>query len=167
MRAKGFADRIDIISERVGYVVSFLILPMTLISVIEVILRYVFNRPTIWAWDVNMMLLGGLTVMAGGYALLKEGHVAMDAFVSRMSPRGRAVTAVITSLLFFFGIGILAWQSGVAAWDSFLMREEVNSVWRPPLYPLKMLWPIGVLLLLLQGVAGFIRNLNKTRSKEA
>jgi len=167
MRAKCFADWIDILNERVGYVVSFLILPMTLISVIEVVLRYVFNRPTIWAWDTNMMLLGALTVMAGGYAFLKEGHVAMDAFVSRMSLRSRAVTALITSLLFFFGIGILAWQSGLAAWDSFLMREEVNSIWRPPLYPLKMLWPIGVLLLLLQGVAGFIRNFDKAKSKEA
>ncbi len=166
MRPKGFADRIDILNERVGYFVSFLVLPMTLISVIEVILRYVFNRPTIWAWDTNMMLLGALTVMAGGYALLKEGHVAMDAFVSRMSLRGRAVTALVTSLLFFFGIGILAWQSGIAAWDSFLMREEVNSVWKPPLYPLKILWPIGVFLLLLQGVAGFIRNFDKAKSKE-
>jgi TRAP-type mannitol/chloroaromatic compound transport system permease small subunit len=167
MRAKDFADWIDILNERVGYVVSFLLLPMTLISVIEVILRYVFNRPTIWAWDVNMMLLGALTVMAGGYALLKEGHVAMDAFVSRMSIRVSAVTALITSLLLFFGIGILVWQSGLAAWDSFLMREEVNSVWKPPLYPLKMLWPIGALLVLLQGVAGFIRNFDKAKSKEA
>ena len=166
MRAKRFADWIDILNEWVGYVLSFLILPMTLISVIEVILRYVFNRPTIWAWDINMMLLGALTVMAGGYALLKEGHVAMDVFVSRVSVRVRAVIALITALLFFFGIGILIWQSGIAAWDSFLMREEVNSVWRPPLYPLKMLWPIGILLLVLQGVAGFIRNLNKARSKE-
>jgi TRAP-type mannitol/chloroaromatic compound transport system permease small subunit len=167
MKARSWLEWIDVINEWAGRILSFFILPMTVITVIEVILRYVFNRPTIWAWDINIMILGAFTVMTGGYVLLKEGHVAMDIFASRFSLRVRAVIALVTSLLFFFSIGLLLWQSGVAGWESFLMREQLNSIWSPPLYPLKILWPIGVFLLLLQGVAKFIRDLNDARSKEA
>jgi TRAP-type mannitol/chloroaromatic compound transport system permease small subunit len=167
MEARSWLDWIDVINEWVGRMVSFLIIPMTVITVIEVILRYVFSRPTLWAWDINMMILGAFTVMTGGYVLLKEGHVAMDVFVANLSLRVRAVIALVTSVLFFFSIGLLVWQGGIAAWESFVMREQVNSVWSPPLYPLKMLWPIGVFLLLLQGVAKFIRDLNDAWSKEA
>lgn len=45
---------IDAINECTGKGVGFLIIPITLIITLEVILRYVFNRPTIWAWDVNL-----------------------------------------------------------------------------------------------------------------
>ena len=166
MKTRSFPGWIDRLNERVGYVVSFLILPMTLISVIEVVLRYVFNRPTIWGWDVNVMLLGTFSILTGGYVLLKDGHVTMDVIVSRLSLRARAVIALITSLLFFFCIGLLAWQGGIEAWNSLLIREKVNSVWGPPIYPLKILWPIGAFLLLLQGVANFIRELGAARSKE-
>ena len=167
MEARSWLGWIDVVNEWVGRILSFLIIPMTVITVIEVILRYVFNRPTLWAWDINTMLLGAFTVLTGGYVLLKDGHVAMDVFVSRFSLRVRAVVALVTSLLFFFSIGLLVWQSGISAWESFMMREQVNSVWGPPLYPLKILWPIGVFLVLLQGVAKFIRDLNDARSKEA
>jgi TRAP-type mannitol/chloroaromatic compound transport system permease small subunit len=167
MRAKGFADWIDVINEWVGRMISFLIIPMTLITTIEVILRYVFNRPTIWAWDVNMMLLGAFTVLTGGYTLLKGGHVAMDIFVSRLSLRIRALLALITSVLFFFSIGLLVWQGGIASGESFMTREQINSIWGPPLYPLKLLWPVGAFLLLLQGVAIFIRDLKEVQSREA
>jgi TRAP-type mannitol/chloroaromatic compound transport system permease small subunit len=167
MEKKTWLGWIDHLNEWVGYVTSFLILPMTLITTFEVILRYVFNRPTEWAWDVNMMLLGAFTVLTGGYVLLKEGHVTMDVFVAKLSIRTRAVIALITSVLLFFSVGLLIWQSGVAAEESFMMREQLNSIWSPPIYPLKILWPLGALLLILQGVATFVRDLKKARSKEA
>jgi TRAP-type mannitol/chloroaromatic compound transport system permease small subunit len=167
MEAKSWLNWIDVINEWVGRVVSFLIVAMTVITVIEVILRYVFNRPTLWAWDINTMILGAFTVLTGGYVLLKEGHVAMDVIVLKLSLRIRAIIALVTSLLFFLSITLFVWQSGIAAWESFVMREQLNSNWNPPIYPLKLLWPIGAFLLLLQGVAKFIRHFNDARSKEA
>jgi TRAP-type mannitol/chloroaromatic compound transport system permease small subunit len=165
MAKRSYVAWIGVINQWVGYLLSFLVLPLTLITVIEVILRYGFSRPTIWAWDVNVMLMGALSVLSGGYVFLKEGHVVMDLVVSRLSPRVRAVISLVTSLLFFFGIGILVWQGGLEARDSLIIRERVNSVWGPPLYPLKILFPIGAFLLLLQGVATFIRDFHTATSK--
>lgn len=166
MEAKSFLHLADTINEWVGKVVGFLIIPITTITVLEVMLRYIFNRPTIWAWDMNLMLMGAFTILPAGYVLLKGGHVAIDLYVVRLSPRRRAMVDLFTSGLFFISIGLLLWQSGIAAFESVQRKEIINSVWGPPLYPLKILWPIGALVLLLQGVAKFIRDLAIVCSKE-
>ena len=48
---------IDNVSEWAGKLVAWLILPLVLFTVMEVVLRYVFNSPTVWAWDVNIQLM--------------------------------------------------------------------------------------------------------------
>lgn len=165
MKLRLFSEYVDKINDRVGHLIAFLIIPITCITVLEVILRYAFNRPTIWAWETNIMLMGAFTIMVGGYVLLTGGHVIVDLFVGSLSPRARAIVDLITSLLFFFCIGLLVWQGGLAAWKSLLLREKNNTIWGPPIYPLKMLWPVGAFLLLLQGLTKFFRDLNTARSK--
>jgi len=166
MKIKSFLHLIDAINERVGRFVAFLIIPISVITVLEVILRYIFNRPTIWAWDMNLMLMGAFTILAGGYVLLKGGHVAIDMYTVRLSPRRRAMVDLITSALFFISVGLLLWQSVISAFESVQKREIINSIWGPPLYPLKILWPIGAFLLLIQGMVKFIRDLAVIYSKE-
>ena len=100
-----FVAFVDSINERVGNLLSFLIIPIVLVASLEVVLRYVFNRPTIWAWDLNVMILGLYAIMSGGYVLLKEGHVTMDVVVAKLSPRIRAILAMIAYSLFFITIG--------------------------------------------------------------
>jgi TRAP-type mannitol/chloroaromatic compound transport system permease small subunit len=150
---------IDTINERVGKAASYIILAILAIAALEVVLRYVFNRPTIWAWDVNIMLMGAVTVMSGGCILLTGGHPSVDIILRILSPRARAMVELVTFLLFFLGIGVLLWQSGIDAWNSILTREKLNTYFAPPVYPLKILWPIGVFLLLLQGVAKAVRDI--------
>lgn len=166
MKIKSFINLIDSINEWVGRSVAFLILPITFITTMEVILRYFFKRPTLWAWDINVILMGAITVLAGGYILLKGGHVAVDLIVTKFSPRVQAAIAIVLSPLFFLSIVILLWHSGTTAYDSLLLREKTNSTWGAPLYPLRVIWVIGVFLFLLQGVAQFIRDLMKFYSKE-
>lgn len=165
-KKRSFPERVDRISEWVGYAVSFLILPMTLIAVLEVVLRYVFNSPTEWGWDVNTMLLGAVTILTGGYVLLKGGHVTVDVIVNRFSLKVRTVIALITFALFFFCVVLLLWQGGIEAMDAVAIREKMNSSWAPPMYPLKILWPIGAFFLLFQGVANLMRALDAFRKNE-
>ena len=162
-----FVAFVDSINERVGNLLSFLIIPIVLVASLEVVLRYVFNRPTIWAWDLNVMILGLYAIMSGGYVLLKEGHVTMDVVVAKISPRVRAILAMIAYSLFFITIGVLVWQGTLEALESVSMKEKINSAWSPPLYPLKIFWPIGAFLLLLQGVATYVRYFNTARKGES
>lgn len=151
--------KIDLLNEWVGRTVAYAVLPLTFITFFEVVMRYAFNRPTIWAWDVNVQLFGFIIIMGAGYTLLHGGHVIVDFAVSRFSLRQRALIDLITAWLLFFACAILIWKSGMVAWSSFMMKEAHTSVWGPPIYPLKMVIPIGAFLLMLQAVAKFVRDL--------
>jgi len=55
---------------------------------------------------------------------------------------------------------VLVWKVGVSAWNSVQVKEVYNTIFEPPLYPLRVVIVIGVFLLLIQGVVKFIRDLS-------
>lgn len=154
-----FLRVIDTLNDNMGKIFSFLLLPLMVITTIEVIARYIFNRPTLWAWVINIQLYGAILVTGGAYTLLHNMHVNIDLLVVYLNPKARALINLFTSILFFLVMGVLLWQSSTAALHSFKIGEKYTySVWQPPIYPLKMLIPIAIFLFLLQGIAKFIRD---------
>jgi TRAP-type mannitol/chloroaromatic compound transport system permease small subunit len=153
-----FLQGIDLLNEWSGKIFSWLSIPMTLLVTAEVILRYVFNRPTIWVWDVVVQLLGLIIVFSGGYALLKGAHIGVDILVERISKKKSAIIDLFTYPLFLFSMGMLFWITTEAAWNAVETKEAYNSFWRPPIYPFKVAVFVGILLFLLQGIARFIRS---------
>ena len=149
---------IDMISEWSGKLVSFLLLPLIAFIVYDVLMRYVFNAPTDWAHELSYLMFGTIWIIGGAYALVKGSHVKMEVIYNRLPLRRRAIIDLITAPLFFVFIGILLWKGWDLAWSSVLRLEHSNSFWSPPLYPVKMMIPLGAFLLLLQGVVRFIRD---------
>ena len=158
-KLKGYMKRIDSITDFLGKLFSFLLIPLMLITSIEVVSRYIFNRPTIWAWDVNIQLFGALILIGGSYAYVHNMHVRVDLLVVYLPARVRAFLNLLTSMLFFFSYSVLLWQSSLEAWHSLKIREQFTSVWSPPIYFEKMLIPLAVFLLILQGGVQFTRDL--------
>ena len=56
-------------------------------------------------------------------------------------------------------VAIILWKSASYGWQSFLIREHSVTAWSPPIYLWKLTVPLAALLLALQGIADFIRNL--------
>ena len=150
---------IDSISEWTGKIVSFLVIVIIGVTIWEVILRYVFNAPTIWAFDAAYLIFGAYGVLGGAYTLNLKGHVNVDILYGRFPLRVRAVFDLATSIFFFLFCGLLLWKGGEMAWSSLKIMERGSSAWNPPVYPIKLTIPIGAFLLLLQGIAKFIRDL--------
>jgi TRAP-type mannitol/chloroaromatic compound transport system permease small subunit len=157
---RGFCRAIDTLNEWVAKATAWLFIPLAGIVAIDVALRFGFNRPLIWSWDINSQILCVLVILSGGWTLLKEGHVRVDVLWNRLSSRKKAVLDLITFLLFFFAIGILLWQSASAALVSVQTGERYSSYFAPPIYPLKIIIVLGIFLLLLQGIVKFIRDLS-------
>jgi TRAP-type mannitol/chloroaromatic compound transport system permease small subunit len=150
---------IDWVNEQTGRLVSFLAAFMMFIVVYEVVARYIFNRPTIWAMEVNQYLLCGYTALAGGYALLYGSHVNVDILQQRFGVRTRAFLDILTSFLFFGFIFVLIWKTGAMAWEAWVYDEHSESLLAVPLFPVKVVIPLGGLLILFQGLAKFIKDL--------
>jgi TRAP-type mannitol/chloroaromatic compound transport system permease small subunit len=159
---------IDLVNKYAYNAVGLLFAPMTLIAVFEVGMRYLFNRPTIWAWDINLQLFSFIVVFGAGNTLFQGGHVIMDVFINRFSKKTRLKINMAVYVVFFFAMSLILWELTSFAWRSLLVREKASTLFAPVVYPLKIGICIGVSLLFLQAVSLFVRDLiaYATMSKE-
>jgi len=158
---KAVLHAIDTMNEWMGKTVGWIIIPLALLIVMEVILRYVFNKPTVWAWDVEVQVQGVLIAIGGGYALLRGSHVSVDVLASRLSSRKRTIMNAITGPVLIVAVSLLLWKVTPYVWNSVIIREDYTSTWGPPIYPLKIVIFIGISAMLLQGIANWTRDLIK------
>lgn len=149
-----------------GKVLQWTILPISAIVMFEVIARYVFNRPTIWAWDVNVQLQAFMATLGGGYVLLNDDHVRVDILVAKFSMRKRAILESFTGLLTIVALGILTWHLIDVAVTSVKYLEVDWSYFAPPVYPLRCLMAFGSLMLFLQAIAIFLKNILRSFGRE-
>ena len=150
---------IDATSDWSGKLVSFLIYAGVVVLVYEVVLRYLFNAPTIWAHGITQRLFAAYYILLGAYALRQGAHVNIDVIYKRFSIRIRAILDLATATLFFLFCGVLLWKGLDFAMTSVGMQERCNTVFNAPVYPVKVMLPVGALLIILQGLADFTRNL--------
>ncbi len=152
---------VDALNSRLYIVVAYLtVVPMTLITAFEVVMRYVFRHPTIWAWDVNIQLLGFMVLMTGAYNILIVAHVRVDIIVNMLSERRRRIVDLVTAGLFVFAFSTMLWLASRLAWQSAATHEGYTGLWQPPIWPFKIMLAIGILLMLLQGIVKFVRDLD-------
>ena len=150
---------IDRLSRAMGHAFAWCVVILIAGTCYEVFMRYALNDPTSWAFDFSYICYGALFFMGGAYALSRGGHVRCDIFYRLLPPRRQAGIDFFLYIVFFFP-GVLAlvfagWEDG---YDS--MRILESSVMSPagvPIWPMKMLVPIGAVLLSLQGVAEMLR----------
>ncbi|OLO37934.1 hypothetical protein BTR23_13105 [Alkalihalophilus pseudofirmus] len=156
------------ISEWVGKISSWLILLLIFTLVFEVISRHVFNKPTIWSYDVSYMLGGSAAFLGMAWVLKNKQHIRVDVFYEKLSNRNQAILDLSLAVVLFFPLVILGlMHSFDFALTSFIRGEEiVTGSWRTPIYPLKMIIPISFTLLLLQGVADVIKDVSKLLGRE-
>lgn len=157
---------IDAISEWSGRIFAWLTIPLIFALVYEVISRYVFDKPTIWAFDLTYMFYGAHFMMVAAFTLKKHGHIRTD-FFYRTWPvkwQGR-VDAAMYLLLYLPAVGLFFFASMDFAYDSWKKLENfAMSPWLPPIYPLKTVLPVSAALLILQGIAEFLKSLHAART---
>lgn len=156
---RNFLYIIDTISEWIGKAVSVLPLAMVLVLSYEVVSRYVFNKPTIWAQDIVIFMFGYTGLLAGAYALKHGDHINVDFLYERLSPRKRAILDIFNGLLGFFFLILVIVMDWDPAINALANHQRTASDWAPPIGHFKLMIPIGGFLFLMQGLANWIRTL--------
>jgi len=147
---------VDRVNDRVGWVVGLQILLVVAVIVWEVVLRYGFNAPTVWANEIMIYLTAVAYLLGGGYALLYRRHVAVDVLYARFPARLRRRLDVVTFVFFLLYAGTLIWAGWQFAWDSIKIGETTGTPWNPPIWPVKLAIPVAAVLVLLQGLANLL-----------
>ncbi len=151
---------IDALNERVGRVIMWLILITVFLSAGNALARKLFRMSSNALFDLQWYLYSGVFLLGSGYAFLKNVHVRIDFVSSRLTARGRSwvdIVGIVVFLAPFCWMLIqMSWPPFVKAWESGEMSQNEGGLIRWPVY---LLMPSGLALLLLQSVSELIKRI--------
>lgn len=144
----GVSRRLDAINQALGRLSGWLVLALTLVTVSQVIARYVFNASSVGMQELEWHLFGAIFLLAGAYTLNEEGHVRVDVFYARMPPRMQALVNIAGLLLLLLPTcGIILYYGTI-----FSLQSLAFSNPRPDDYYSADLGPLHGLLAPLEGL---------------
>jgi TRAP-type mannitol/chloroaromatic compound transport system permease small subunit len=157
---KSVLEKMDAISEWSGRIFVWLVIPLTIVVVYEVVSRRLFDAPHVWSTEVTNFIYGPHFMLVAAYTLLHKAHVSIDLVYNRFSPRTRGILDIITHLIFFFPFcGIVLYQGIIYAGTSWSIGETSESAALTIMPLIKTVIPVTFALLLNQGLANFIRSI--------
>ncbi len=111
-------------------------------------------------------VMTGYYLLGGGYSLLSDDHVRMDLIYSRLKDRTKALLDTLTSVFLITYLVILL----IGAYSSLEYTIQTNqrlfTAWAPYVWPIKSVMLFGILLMLLQSISIFFKDLAKTFNLE-
>ena len=156
---------VEAVSKAVGKFSMYLVFGMMGILLFESIFRTLFNQPHIWVVEMAQFTMAAYYLLGGGYSMILEGHVRMDLLYGRWSPRKQALADVLTAPLLIFYLVFLLIGS-ISSLKYAITYGQVNyTPWAPPLAPIKIIMTFGILLMLLEVIAIFFKDLAKARGE--
>ena len=156
---------VEAVSKKVGKFSMYLVFAMGGVLLFEAISRTVFNKPQIWVVEMAQFLMAAYYMLAGGYSMILRSHVRMDLLYGRWSATRQALSDALTSLLLILYMVFLL-LGGISGAKYAVKYWQVNySSWAPPMAPIKIIMAFGILLMLLQVVATFFKDLAKIRGE--
>ena len=142
---------VDRVSRAVGNGLSVLFLVAVVLTAVEVLLRYVFNSPTIWVHDMVILLSAVCFIFGGALASQQQIHIEVASFAGRAPPRVRAALHLASGLLSALFLAMFVYAAVTQAIPAIEVMETSGHAWDVPIPVfLKTVLVIGAVLMLAQ-----------------
>ena len=143
----------------IGRAFAWGIFILTAAVMYEVIMRYFFNAPTLWAFDFTIQMYGAVFMMGGASAMSTKTHVKADMYYNKLPEKGQAILDLILFICFYApGVFALTYAGYFYAQKAWIVHETSwNSPAQIQVYFSKSLIPIAGLLLLIIGISEIFR----------
>jgi len=159
-RLQATVHAIDRFTELSGRAIAWVGILMALLTALVVILRYGFNIGSIASQEAVTYLHGILFTLGAAYTLLHGGHVRVDIFYRRFSPRTQAWVNSLGGIIFLLPlcafIFAISWDYVAQSWRIQETSPEPGGI--PAVFLLKTLLPLMAANLFLQGLAETLRS---------
>ena len=151
---------IDWINERVGRAVMWLVLVAVVISAGNALVRKLLNTSSNALLEIQWYLFAAIFMLAAGYTFLRNEHVRIDILTSRLSPRGQNVVDIVGILFFLLPMaGLILWLSWPIVMTSLASGEMSQNSGGLIRWPVKMMLPLGLGLLVLQAFSELVKRI--------
>jgi TRAP-type mannitol/chloroaromatic compound transport system permease small subunit len=155
-----FSALIDAVNEHVGKASTWLILLVVVISAGNAVMRYTVGWSSNGLLEIQWYLFSAVFLIGAGYVLLRNEHIRIDVIVGRFSARTQNWIDVFGLIAFLLPMALiilyLSWPVFMNAWDTNEGSPNPGGLIR---WPVRLLMPIGFLLLTLQGVSELIKRI--------
>ena len=154
----GMLRSIERVTDAAAIFGVLIMIPLMLAMVYEVVSRYLFNAPTIWAFEVSYMMMAAIFASGFAYALKERQHVNVDFIYGSMPPRVRAAVDIAGYILFFPSVVWLAKALFDYALRAFHSGEVSGlSAWNPVVWPVRAVLFLGFAVFALQIAVEIVR----------
>jgi TRAP-type mannitol/chloroaromatic compound transport system permease small subunit len=163
---KIFVRSVDKINTVVGIFSMYLVFMMIAILLYEPVARNLFGISSIWAVEMAQFTMAAYYLLGGGFSMLLKGHVRMDLLYGRWSEKKQAKMDAITSIFLIFYLVFLLYGAYSSIEYAVMYGQKNRSAWAPYMAPIKIIMGTGILLMLLQAIATFFKDIAKARGKK-
>ena len=192
---RAYVRGVDRVNRRLGRFAMYLIFVLIGILLWSSISK-TFFLPSLWTLEMAQFTMVAYYILGGPYSIQLGSNVRMDLFYGEWSPRTRAWVDAFTIffLLYFLfvllrgALGSMAYSLGYfgmtpsefyanlvsatfsdglsGAAEVIGRMERSPTAWRPYLWPIKLVMCIGIVMMILQAVAEFFRDIGRIRGEE-
>jgi TRAP-type C4-dicarboxylate transport system permease small subunit len=142
---------IDWLNRLLGERLCYLYLAAVVITAYEVVMRYLFDAPTIWAFELTILLCAICYLLSGGFVTAQRKHIAITSVYDLMPARIRWLLDLLALLTGILSMGLLVWAAWRPAVLAVTIVERTGSAWNSPSPAIiKPLIAIGAGLIVLQ-----------------
>lgn len=153
-------DRVNYVIGRVMMYGLFVMIGILLWSTIS---KAAFVVPAFWTLEMAQYALVTYYLVGGPYSIQLAANVRMDLFYHRWSARKKAWFDSFSVLILIFYLGVLLYggvESTIYAVD---YSERSPTLWRPLMWPIKVIMCFGIFMMLLQAISELIKDIAKVR----
>lgn len=160
-----FVRYVEALNYRVGRFAMYLLFALMAVMLWSSFARTALT-PTIWTDEMGQFLMVGYFMLGGAYAIQMDSAVRMDLLYSRWSDRTKALVDVITIFALLFYLGVLLYGGIESTAYAFEYGERRRGLWRPYMWPIKVVMCIGITLMILQFIAILFKDIAKLKGEE-
>ena len=154
---QGLFRLVDRIADFLGLLAAWLFFATGAMITYEVLARYLFNAPTIWAAELSQLFLLWGSFIAMATLLRQRAHIRITLLIGHFGARGRQASELFT-LVFIAGFsGVAFWYGLEIALDSLERGRSTGTMLNIPNWWSEMVSPLGFLVLLLQCLVELVR----------
>ena len=154
----GLSTVIDVVNEKIGVVCNWLVVLACLVSGGNAMIRYAYDTSSNAWLEVQWYMFAVIVMFGASYTLKRNEHVRVDLLYMTLGRRGQLWIDILGTLFFLLPTCIiLAWLSWPFFMQSFAVSEHSSNAGGLLRWPIKLVLPVGFLLVALQGVSELIK----------